>query len=267
MSEAVTARPRFGNLVEYAEAWALGLFMVVACGFGVLLFHPASPVVAWLPAVLPRRVMMGLTMGLTAVGNIYSPWGRRSGAHMNPATTLTFLRLGKIARRDAAGYIAAQFVGGVTGVLLAAAVLGSWLSDPAVNFVVTIPGRWGWGPAFVAEGVMAFGLMLAVLQVISRPRIAGRAGLVAGALVALYIAVEDPVSGMSINPARTLGSAVPALQAPGLWIYFVAPPLGMLAAAGLFRTRLAPAADHCAKFHHDSAYRCIFCEHRASARR
>jgi aquaporin Z len=114
---------------------------------------------------------------------------------------------------------------------------------------------------------MSFGLMLAVLLVISRPRIASRAGLVAGVLVALYIAVEDPVSGMSLNPARTFGSAVPAMQAPGLWIYFVAPPLGMLTAAALFRTRLAPSARHCAKYHHDSAYRCIFCEHQAAVGR
>lgn len=260
-------RRPLGNLVEYAaEAWALGLFMVVACSFGVLLFHPASPVVGWIPEPLPRRALMGLVMGLTAVANIYSPWGRRSGAHMNPATTLTFLRLGKVAPRDAVGYVVAQFMGGLAGVLVAWAALGPWLADPAVNFVATRPGRWGPAPAFVAEAAMAFGLMLAVLSLISRPRLAPLAGLAAGALVALYITIEDPVSGMSMNPARSFGSALPAMATGHLWIYFGAPPLGMLAAAALFRRHLAPDARHCAKYHHDPAYRCIFCEHHGPRR-
>ncbi|MGH7704000.1 MAG: aquaporin, partial [Gemmatimonadales bacterium] len=102
------------------EAFGLGLFMISACAFGVLLFHPASPVIAWLPDPLPRRGLMGLAMGLTAVVNIYSPWGRRSGSHLNPAVTLAFWRLGKVDPRDLGGYVAAQFAGGVLGTLIAA---------------------------------------------------------------------------------------------------------------------------------------------------
>ena len=65
-----------------------------------------------------QRVFTGICMGLTAIALIHSPWGKRSGAHMNPAVTLTFLRLGHIAPWDAAFYIAAQFIGGTLGVLL-----------------------------------------------------------------------------------------------------------------------------------------------------
>ena len=90
-----TGTGRVGHWPEYLiEAAGLRLFMLMACTFGTL--HPASPVVQRLPDPLARRSLMGVAMGLTAVALIYSPWGRRSGAHFNPATTLTFWRLGKL---------------------------------------------------------------------------------------------------------------------------------------------------------------------------
>src|SRR5262245_54432896 len=91
------------------EALGLGLFMVSAGVFGTVLESPASPVRAAIDDPLSRRAIMGSLMGLTAIGLIYSPWGRRSGAHINPAVTLTFLRLGRVKRTDALAYIAAQF--------------------------------------------------------------------------------------------------------------------------------------------------------------
>jgi len=105
------------------EAAELGLFMMSACAFGVLLWHPGSPAQQVVADPFLRRVLMGLAMGATAIAIIYSPIGKRSGAHFNPGVTLTFLRLGKIARWDAAFYIAAQFIGGVAGVALAAIAL------------------------------------------------------------------------------------------------------------------------------------------------
>lgn len=62
-----------------------------------------------------RRALIGLAMGLTAIGIIYSPWGQRSGAHINPSGTLTFLRLGKVAPWDALFFILAHFIGGIPG--------------------------------------------------------------------------------------------------------------------------------------------------------
>jgi aquaporin Z len=241
------------------EAAALGLFMVSACTFGVLLEYPGSPVHRAIATPFARHLLAGLAMGLTAIAIIYSPWGQQSGAHMNPSITLTFLRLGKVKRWDAVFYIAAQFVGGAAGVLLAWLVLGGLLSHPAVHYVATLPGMAGVAAAFVAELLISFGLMAVVLVVTNTPRLASKTGLFAGALVATYITLESPISGMSMNPARTFGSALWARDWTALWIYFTAPPLGMLLAAELYARWKGRASVSCAKLHHQNNRRCIFC--------
>lgn len=254
---------RTSHWPEYAiEAVLLGLFMISACGFTVLLEHPRSPAHMALPDPTLRRALMGLAMGATAVALIYSPWGKRSGAHFNPATTLTFFRLDRVPRRDALAYVAAQFVGGALGVLAASLALGELLADRATRFAATLPGPAGTAAAFAAEAGIAFVLMSVILRVSNHPTRAHLTGLCAGALVALYITVEAPLSGMSMNPARTLASALFARDWSALWVYFTAPPLGMLAAAELYVRRHGAAAVFCAKLHHRNSQRCIFCEAR-----
>jgi aquaporin Z len=216
------------------EAAALGTFMVSASVFTVIFEHPASPFRAAIPSGDARRLLIGIAMGLTAIGLIYSPWGRRSGAHMNPAVTLAMWRLGKVPGMQAAAYIAAQFAGGVAGMLAARLMLGSALEHPAVNFVVTVPGSAGPAAAFVAELAISSALMLAVLVASNTPRLDRYAGVVAGTLVATWIFLEAPLSGMSMNPARTFASAAVGNVWDSWWIYFTAPPTGMLAAASLY---------------------------------
>jgi aquaporin Z len=243
------------------EVAGLGAFMVSAATMATLLEHPSSPVHELLaPSPLFRRALMGLAMGLTAAALVYSPWGRRSGAHLNPAVTLTFHRLGKISRRDALWYGCAQFVGGVLGIAIASMVLRRWISHPAVNYVVTAPGTLGPLVAFMAEAAISFLLMLVVLSLSNHARIARFTGVVVACLIATFITFEAPLSGMSMNPARTLGPDVISTAWRGLWVYFVAPPLGMLAAAECYLRVRGPRAIRCAKLHHDDGP-CIFgCE-------
>jgi aquaporin Z len=186
-----------------------------------------------------RRLVTGLGMAATAIVLIYSPWGTRSGAHMNPAATLALARLGLVPSSSVPGYIAAQFAGGAVGVWVAWQVFGSLVEHPAVRFAITTPGRWGAGAAFAGELIMTAAQMGAVLAASRVPAWRSRAGVAAALLLALYITVEAPVSGMSLNPARTLGSAVWAGQFTSLWVYFSAPVLGMLLAAEVFR-RMRP---------------------------
>jgi aquaporin Z len=264
-------KPRFepyvdhwGHWPEYAiEAGCLALFMLSAAGFSTLLQHPASPVAgalaAWPAGPAAHRVPMALAMGLTAIGLIYSPLGARSGAHMNPSLTLTFYRLGRISGRDATGYILGQFAGGAIGIVAASLLLHGLPGDPSVNYAATVPGAAGAAAAFAAEAGISFLMMSVVLVGSNTPSLARYTGLFAGALVAIYIVFEAPLSGMSMNPARTLGSNVLARSTESLWIYFTAPPLGMLLAAEAYaRLRGLPRVA-CAKLNHPAAGRCIFC--------
>ena len=251
---------------EYlSEAALLALFMISASIFTTLLEHYESPFRELVPDPFVRRALMGLAMGFTAAALIYSPLGARSGAHMNPSVTLAFVRLRKIASADAAFYILAQLAGGVGGMLIADGILGDLLAEPAVEFVTTRPGTAGELAAAAGELAISFVMMSVVLRVAANPRSMRWTGAVAGLLVMLNITFEAPLSGMSMNPARTIGPALMAGTFDGLWIYVIAPPLGMLAAADLFGRRLGRSSP-CAKLHHSPAVRCIFCGYEPRAK-
>src|SRR5712691_2828712 len=264
---AVSQTPKLGALAslrlhwpEYLmEASLLGAFMVSACVFGVLYGFPQSPVRQAISSDFLRGLLGGLSMGLTAIAIFYSPWGKQSGAHINPSVTLTFLRLGKIKFWDALFYIASQFVGAVLGVLLVAQFLRQEVSHPAVRYVVTTPGPRGPWVAFAAEFIIATGMMSAVLYFSNHHRLAKHTGLFASMLVATYITFEAPFSGMSMNPARSFGSAFPSGIWDHFWIYLTAPLLGMLTASELYLWRKGRQAVKCCKLHHDNNKRCIFC--------
>jgi aquaporin Z len=231
-----------------------------ACAVVALVEHPASPLRPMLPDATARRLIVGVAMGLTAVLLIYSPWGQRSGAHMNPAVTLAFLRLRKIAPADAAVYMIAQFLGAAAGVLAAWALLGDLIAHDTVGFVVTRPAPGHTLLAFLAElGISAL-LMSVVLASSRSERLRPLTGLLCGALVAVYITFEAPLSGMSMNPARSLGAALVAGRFEQLWLYLLAPPLGMLLAAEWFARQPQPE-ESCAKLHHSARVPCIFCRH------
>ncbi len=218
------------------EAAELAAFLLSACAFTVLLFDPASPAAALQPTL--RRALMGLSMGLTAVGIIESPWGRRSGAHFNPAISLTFYRLGKIGPTDTCFYILAHFVGAPAGVALAALLLGPRIALPQVRYAITVPGPWlgkaGPPAAFAAETFMAALLMTTVLVTSNQPRLARYTTWLMGLLISGYVFCFAPISGFSINPARTFGSAVLAHVWTSFWIYCTAPLLGMFGAAEVY---------------------------------
>ncbi len=258
---AITAMRNHWPLYLY-EGLELALFMLSACAFDLLLYDPASPVLRWFPDATLRRFLMGCTMGGTAVLIIHSYMGKRSGAHFNPAITLTYLRLKKIACWDALFYVVGQFLGGVFGVWVAVLLLGSRrLGLPQVDYVVTVPGTFGIAGAFAAEFFMAVLLMGVVLTLSNRPKLAPATSYVMGVLITLYVLFFAPVSGFSINPARTVGSALFAHTYTALWIYFVAPVTGMLLSAELYVRANGQDRILCAKLHPDASVPCPFCCH------
>lgn len=259
MTERNRLRELHSHLPEYAmEAFGLGIFMVSAVGFSVLLFADDSFGATRIDSDLLRRFVMGLAMGLTAVALITSPMGKRSGAHLNPAVTLTFLRLRRIRAIDAFGYIAFQFLGAVLGVATMRLTLGNIAILPPVNLAVTSVGATSVTGAFVAEVAISYLMMSIVLYASNHAVLSKWVGWIAGGLVCLFITFEAPLSGMSMNPARSLGSALVAGSFQDLWVYFVAPPIGMLLAAETMVRVLGSAAILCAKLQHDGRARCIF---------
>jgi aquaporin Z len=240
------------------EAGEMSLFMFCTCSFATLLQHPASPVRHFVISGIVRRALMGLAIGATMIALIMSPWGKQSGGHINPAMTFAFYRLGKICHLDALFYAVAQFSGATSGVALATFLLRGAPGDGTVRYAVTAPGVYGAAVAFAAELAISFILMITVLLVTNHKRLARYTPYFVGSLYAVNITFETPLSGMSMNPARTFGPAVYGGYWHTLWIYFIAPTVGMLAAAETFLQIRRGVVPHCAKLHHANDERCIF---------
>ena len=178
---------------------------------------------------------------------------------MNPAVTLAFLRLRLVRPIDGLFYMLAQTMGGTLGVLTGFLLTAGILAAPEARWVVTVPGTCRPFVAFGVEFLMAMVLMFVVLQFSNTPILRGFTGCAAALMVALFITIAAPCSGMSINPARTLASAIPSQVWTAVWVYLLAPPLGMLAAAELHRWQSHGLLRHCAKLCHDNRTRCIHC--------
>jgi aquaporin Z len=247
------------------EAALVGCLLLVTCAIVAVMAHPSSPVAVAVPDGLVRRALTGVCIALTVVCIVYSPLGRRTGPHLNPAMTLTFLRLGRIAPRDAAGFIAGQFIGGALGVLLAAVLLGGAAHD--THYAVNTPGPYGVLPAWVAEFAIAL-LLVCVVFTVNKSRLVKFTGCFAAGLTWTYITFESPISGTGVNAARTFASSLFSNIWTGWWIYFTAPPLGMLTGVELLRLLGRKQESLCGKLAHDPT--CFFkcnCVQQATERR
>lgn len=207
----MTERP---DLLRRAAAEGIGVFALVFAGCGAIVTeaeHPGSL----------GTVGIALTFGLVIMVMVYAT-GHLSGAHLNPAVTLAFVLTRHFPRTEAIAYIAAQ----VAGALAAAAVLAAiWPSDPAA-LGTTLP-TVGAGSAFVYETILTAFLMFVIMAVATDTRAVGAAAAIAiGGTVGLDALFGGPVTGASMNPARSLGPALVAGELHDLWIYLLAPPLG-----------------------------------------
>lgn len=240
------------------EAAELAALMLCICLSGALLYSSDSPLRHLPLSLAVKSLLMGFIVALVTFLIIHSPFGRRSGAHLNPAITLAYLWLGRIHRWDAASYIVAQFAGGLAGVFLARQILGHHLSAAPVRYVVTLPGHYGRTTAFVAEFLLSAALMGIVLFTTNHRNLARLSPVFVALITVLYFALCSSISGFSVNPARTFSSAFFAWVWSGIWIYFVAPCLGMLAAAAIYVRSMGPGAVYCAKVFHDLTTPCPF---------
>lgn len=217
------------KLILYGcEALGLGVFMFSAGVFDILIDHPDLWIRQHLHSSLIRRFFIGLSMGLTTLGIIFSPFGKLSGAYINPSVTIVRYRLGEINLMDCVSYSISQFVGGAMGMCLMVLFLPNLVAHPAINYIVTIPPRNGEFLAFILEFLISFLLISTVLFTEKSKIWRKYTPFCVATLITLYITFEVPYSGMSMNPARTFASAIVANQWNSFWIYCTAPVLGML---------------------------------------
>ena len=216
------------------EALGLAIFMISACFFSAMLFAEKSPWHTIIPGEMLKNILMGLMMGLTALFIFYSPWTAPSGSQINPAVTLTFLRLDKMCRYDAMFFAIFQITGGTIAVFIMQQLMGNILTDPPVNSSVTVPGKPGMWWALITEFVIAFITMNMVLFTSHHKKLKKYTRIISGILVCSWVILAGPVSGFGMNPARSFASALPSGIWTSFWIYLFIPFTGMLSAAEFF---------------------------------
>ena len=217
------------NFILYCyEALGLGIFMFFAGLADVVINHPGLPIQQHFHLAIIRRFFIGLCMGLTALYILNSPFGKKSGAHINPSVTIVQYRLGNITSMNAIFYVLFQFIGGSLGMYLIYLLFPHLIPHPAINFIVTQPSDAGVVLAFAFEFIISFLLITTVLYSNTNKQLSRYTAYFVAILITLFITFEAPYSGMSMNPARTFASAIVSGEWKSFWLYCIAPPAGMI---------------------------------------
>jgi len=211
------------DLIRRAAAEGIGVFALVFAGCGAIVAEAEHPGTL-------GNVGIALVFGLVIMAMIYAT-GHLSGAHLNPAVTIAFAATRHLPRSEAIAYVGAQ----AAGALLAAAALAAvWPSQPAA-LGTTLP-TVGAGSALVYEVVMSAFLMFVIMALATDTRAVGAAAAIAiGATVGLDALFGGPITGASMNPARSLGPALVSGELHDLWLYLLGPLVGAVLGALVYQ--------------------------------
>lgn len=223
-------------LPQALAAEAIGTFALVFAGCGAIMVNEKSGDLG--------QVGIALTFGLVIMAMIYAV-GHISGAHFNPAVSFAFALTRHFPWPRAAAYCVAQFSGALAAALLLRASLGD-----IANVGATLPSGSD-AQAFLWEAILTFFLMFVIMAVATDTRAVGEAAALAiGGTVALDALFGGPITGASMNPARSAGPAFAAADLNDLWIYVAAPLVGASLAAltyQLLRSEPTPPGELAAK--------------------
>jgi aquaporin Z len=224
------------HVPEYIAEF-LGTACLVFFGLSAVVFDFADglPMAHWIPSHSLRLLVTGLCFAGSGSLVAISPLGRLSGGHINPSVSLAFWLSGKMHGRDFAGYVVAQMLGGIVG---AAALAGVWQKHAAsVKNGMTLPGAgWPLWQVFDFEVALTGLLVFLIFIFVSNRRLMRWTPLMNWIVIATMVWLEAPVSGTSLNPARSFGPALISGTWTAQWLYLIAPPLGGMMGLLLFRT-------------------------------
>jgi aquaporin Z len=246
--------PEYGS-----ELLGTTFFVFIALSAVTFNFGSGSPLAVVLPNSSARRLITGLILAGSGPLVAISPLGKLGGAHINPAVSLAFWLQGKMHQHDLVGYIASQFLGATLGAGLA--VLTWRERATSVHNGVTAPGVgypiWG---VFLVEMGFSCLLVLAIFLFVSSRRLMHWTPLMTWILVALIYWQAAPISGSSLNPARSFGPALVSWFWRDQWLYYLASPIGAILAVIIFRSLSMVGINDVltAKIFHAPRYRCIF---------
>lgn len=207
--------------------------MLIELSAVVFNFGKGLPMEHWIPDASTRRLIAGLLFSGTGSLIAISPLGKLSGAHINPSVSLAFWLQGKMHRQDFVGYVIAQCLGAIVGAFLLVRIWGSYAAS--VNNGMTLPGGdYTLEMVFFAEVSMTFLLVLLIFWFVSSHRLLRWTPLITWIVVAVMVWLESPISGTSLNPARSLGPALISGHWNAQWLYAVAPLSGAMLAVVVF---------------------------------
>ena len=207
------------DLFRRAAAEAIGAFVLVFAGCGAIVTEAEHPGAL-------GSLGIALVFGLAIMAMVYAT-GHLSGAHLNPAVTLAFTLTRHLPAREAAAYMGAQLLGALAA---AALLLAIWPSEPAA-LGTTLP-TVGAGSAFAYEAILTALLMFTIMAVATDTRAVGAGAAIAiGGAVGLDALFGGPITGASMNPARSIAPALVTGNLHYLWLYIAAPILGAAAGA------------------------------------
>ena len=234
-----------------AELAGTALLVVGALSAVAWVLGDGSPFDSWSTGA--RLLVTGVLVGACVALIAWSPLGRLSGAHINPAVTLAFFVTRHVCRHDLVGYVTAQFLGAFAG-----GVLFQWLwGDTALSVGggvthPTVPV----GEAVLLEAGMTAILVIVLLGFLSSRRLMRWTPLALGVVIAVLVWKVAPSTGTSLNPARSEGPAIAFGDLDDLWLYFAAPIVGAVVVAAIWRSGAVPAHPITAKLFHDERYPC-----------
>jgi aquaporin Z len=208
-----------------------------------------------LPSDSVRRLVVGGLFAACVSLVAVSPLGRLSGAHLNPAVTLSFWSLGRVSSRDVGGYLTAQLAGALAGTALVWQLWGA--TADSVDGGATTLGT-GIGLAVSLEVAMTAVLIGVILLFVSDARLTSWTPLAIWPVITALVWIGSPYTGTSLNPTRSVAPALLFAQVADLWVYVLAPVAGAVAVGLLWRRRDRAAQPKTAKLFHDPEYPCCF---------